>query len=218
MLLLLLLLKLHLSLPRGCSMIFRPESYLIIWPPFKVEIDSQAGILRELVIGKLIHNILSSLTKFHLCVGGYTSQVAWTNSSQHNSGMMLAHLLQVCHWLAEELIPRDMPPCLPVLMSLQGVGLETWSSIVHSSVSHLFLTQSNQYQDNKFSVSTYFLNKVAFLRALLSSSLSLQTCLTSEHLRMGLWHEACWDLNPALQLNCQVIAHKSLHLPTFPHP
>lgn len=39
------------------------------------------------------------------------SQVVWANTSQDNSGMMLADPLQVCHWLAEGLISRDVPPC-----------------------------------------------------------------------------------------------------------
>lgn len=58
-----------LSMPRGCRMIFISESYLITWPHFKVEIDIQVGFLCELLIGKWIHNTLSTLTKFHLCAG-----------------------------------------------------------------------------------------------------------------------------------------------------
>lgn len=109
---------------------------------------NQMGILCELLIGKWIHNTLSSLAKFHLCVGVQPGGLGkhfpgqqWRDASRSTAGMSLAGRGANFKRYAT-LSSRIIDP-----FTLPGVDPAGWFSTVHNSALNLLLTQSNQHQD-----------------------------------------------------------------------
>lgn len=177
--------------------------------PSKIEIDNQMGILCELLMGKWIHNTLSSLAKFHLCAGAqpgglgkHFPEQQWHDASRSTAGMSLAGRganFKRCATMSCRIIDP---------FTLPGVDPAGWFSTVHSSALNLLLTQSNQHQTDsiKFPAPTCSLHRVASLRGLLPSSLSLKPCLLSEHLHNGAlaWGMLGFASSSAVKLPCDL--------------